>query len=143
MGRYAQASAMDDHLPVAPSVSGQTSSTGKTAQHVDTEVNDDETTVPAVTDDETTVPAVTSDVTTAPATPTTPVTGGRRRRRRRRSTKKGRSRNGGTYVTEIATPLALLGATQYMKNRNARKSLKRRRSRKSYKNRSQKRRRRY
>ena len=67
--------------------------------------------------------------------------GGRRRRRRRRSAKKGRSRNGGTFVTEIATPLALLGATQYMKYRNARKSLKRRRSRKSYKNRSQKRRR--
>ena len=65
------------------------------------------------------------------------------RRRRRRSAKKGRSRNGGTFVTEIATPLALLGATQYMKYRNARKSLKRRRSRKSYKNRSQKRRRRY
>jgi len=69
----------------------------------------------------------------------TPKTGGRRRRRRR--AKKGRSRNGGTFVTEIATPLALLGATQYMKYRNARKSLKRRRSRKSYKNRSQKRRR--
>jgi hypothetical protein len=68
---------------------------------------------------------------------------GGRRRRRRRSAKKGRSRNGGTFVTEIATPLALLGATQYMKYRNARKSLKRRRSRKSYKNRSQKRRRRY
>jgi hypothetical protein len=74
-----------------------------------------------------------------PALPVeTPKTGGRRRRR---SAKKGRSRNGGTFVTEIATPLALLGATQYMKNRNARKSLKRRRSRKSYKNRSQKRRR--
>jgi len=76
-----------------------------------------------------------------PALPVeTPKTGGRRRRRRR-SAKKGRSRNGGTFVTEIATPLALLGATQYMKNRNARKSLKRHRSRKSYKNRSQKRRR--
>ena len=77
----------------------------------------------------------------SPAGQPTPLSGGRRRRRR--STKKGRSRNGGTFVTEVATPLALLGATQYMKNRNARKSLKRRRSRKSYKNRSQKRRRRY
>jgi hypothetical protein len=80
--------------------------------------------------------------TVQPTPPVAPaVTGGRRRRRR--SAKKGRSRNGGTFVTEVATPLALLGATQYMKNRNARKSLKRRRSRKSYKNRSQKRRRRY
>ena len=75
------------------------------------------------------------------APPVAPLPTGGRRRRRRRSAKKGRSRNGGTFVTEIATPLALLGATQYMKNRNARKSLKRRRSRKSYKNRSQKRRR--
>jgi hypothetical protein len=79
---------------------------------------------------------------TAPAVSDAAVQDGGRRRRRR-SAKKGRSRNGGTFVTEVATPLALLGATQYMKNRNARKSLKRRRSRKSYKNRSQKRRRRY
>jgi len=92
--------------------------------------------VPAATAVTPNAPAVTSDVTTPPAT-------GGRRRRRRRSAKKGRSRNGGTFVTEIATPLALLGATQYMKYRNARKSLKRRRSRKSYKNKSQKRRRRY
>jgi hypothetical protein len=107
MGQYAQASAMDDLPPVAPSVPGQQASpAGQIAPPVEIS-----------------------------------KIGGRRRRRRRRSAKKGRSRNGGTFVTEIATPLALLGATQYMKNRNARKSLKRRRSRKSYKNRSQKRRR--
>ena len=96
------------------------------------------------TPDASIVPAATAVTSNAPAAETVGDAGdalGGRRRRRRRSAKKGRSRNGGTFVTEIATPLALLGATQYMKNRNARKSLKRRRSRKSYKNRSQKRRR--
>jgi len=115
MGQYAQASAMDNHTPAAPGV--------QPAPHV----------VPVVTASDAGAPAETVVISNA--------SGGRRRRRR--SAKKGRSRNGGTFVTEIATPLALLGATQYMKNRNARKSLKRRRSRKSYKNRSQKRRRRY
>lgn len=77
-----------------------------------------------------------------------PPSGGRRRRRssikgrsRGRGKSRGRGRNGGTFLTEIATPVALLGATQYMKNRIRRKSLKRRRSRKTYKNKSQKRRR--
>jgi len=129
MGRYAQASAMDDLPPNTLNVSGEASATGQTALPVDTGVTSDEITQQAKT-------------VVTPTTTTTPLNGGRRRRRRR-STKKGRSRNGGTFVTEIATPLALLGATQYMKNRNARKSLKRRRSRKSYKNKSQKRRRRY
>jgi len=116
MGRYAQASAMDDLPPNTLNVSGEQAS-----------------------------PAVQPTPPVAPVVPDGDAGGalGGRRRRRRRSTKKGRSRNGGTFVTEIATPLALLGATQYMKNRNARKSLKRRRSRKSYKNKSQKRRRRY
>jgi hypothetical protein len=112
MGQYAQASAMDDPPTAAPNVSGNAPPAGQPA------------------------PLVVSDQASS-----TGQGGGRRRRRRRRSAKKGRSRNGGTFVTEIATPLALLGATQYMKYRNARKSLKRRRSRKSYKNRSQKRRR--
>jgi hypothetical protein len=126
MGRYAQPAPIDDHQPKAPSVSGQTSPAVQPTPPVAPVVPDGDAGAPVETD---------GDAGGA--------LGGRRRRRRRRSTKKGRSRNGGTFVTEVATPLALLGATQYMKNRNARKSLKRRRSRKSYKNRSQKRRRRY
>ena len=66
--------------------------------------------------------------------------GGRRTRTRTRTRRRGRGRNGGTFVADVATPLALLGATQYMKSKFSRRSSKRRKSRKNY---SLRRRRRY
>ena len=65
------------------------------------------------------------------------LSGGRRRRRRR----SGRGRKGGSFLTEITVPAALLAATQYMKGPSSYRRTKRRGSRRRNKGRTRRRRR--
>ena len=67
-----------------------------------------------------------------------PVTMGGARSRGLRS----RGRKGGSFLTEISVPIALLAATQYMKNRGTRRTGKRRRRGNNYRKRASRRRRR-
>lgn len=69
-----------------------------------------------------------------------PVTMGGARSRGLRS--RGRGRKGGSFLTEISVPIALLAATQYMKNRGTRRTGKRRRRGNNYRKRASRRRRR-
>ena len=64
------------------------------------------------------------------------LSGGRRRRRR-----SGRGRKGGSFLTEITVPAALLAATQYMKGPSSYRRTKRRGSRRRNKGRTRRRRR--
>lgn len=71
------------------------------------------------------------------------TTGGARSRGSRyRSGGRGRGRKGGSFLTEISVPIALLAATQYMKNRGTRRTGKRRRRGNNYRKRASRRRRR-
>ena len=65
------------------------------------------------------------------------------RSRSSRARGRGRGRKGGSFLTEISVPIALLAATQYMKNRGTRRTGKRRRRRgNNYRKRASRRRRR-
>lgn len=70
------------------------------------------------------------------------VGGARSRSSRYRSVGRGRGRKGGSFLTEISVPIALLAATQYMKNRGTRRTGKRRRRGNNYRKRASRRRRR-
>lgn len=70
------------------------------------------------------------------------VTVGGARSRGSRARGRGRGRKGGSFLTEISVPIALLAATQYMKNRGTRRTGKRRRRGNNYRKRASRRRRR-